>query len=550
MTRYKTDSRPTRRATIWGRVAALSLAVLTGGALAVPVFAPAPVAAQNSNSGGAGRLANAPGSFADLAERLLPAVVNISTTQMVAAEGRRPGQPPAAPGERPQGRRGPQGQGPGQGPEMPQFPPGSPFEEFFREFFDRQGRGGGQDTPSPRRAQSLGSGFIIDAAGFIVTNNHVIAEADEIKVTLHDNTQLTAKVLGRDTKTDLALLKVEPTKPLTAVKFGDSDKARVGDWVVAIGNPFGLGGSVTVGIVSARARDINAGPYDDFLQTDASINRGNSGGPMFNLQGEVVGINTAIYSPTGGSVGIGFAVPSTLARNVIDQLRQYGKTRRGWLGVNIQTVTDDIAESLGLDKPKGALVARVTEKGPADAAKIQPGDIVIRFDGREVGEMRRLPRMVAETSVDKTVDVVVWRQRKEVPLKVKLGELPEDDQLAAAPRDNPAAPPGRQQSAPATVDALGMALTQITPELRERYEIPEKTKGVLITKVTEGSTASERDLRPGDVIVEVAQEEVTSPSQLVKKVTDARAAGRKSVLVMVERRGEQRFVGLPVEPKG
>ena len=509
-------------------------------AVAVPLVSlqPLDVAAQNN------RGAPPAQGFADLAERLLPAVVNISTTQTVRAE-----RGPQAPGERRRGQ-GP-GQGPqGQGPEVPQFPPGSPFEEFFREFFDRQGRGGPQgERPesAPRRAQSLGSGFIIDPSGFVVTNNHVIAEADEIRVTLQDNTQLVAKVVGRDTKTDLALLKVEPSKPLASVKFGDSDKARVGDWVMAIGNPFGLGGSVTVGIVSARARDINAGPYDDFLQTDASINRGNSGGPMFNMAGEVVGINTAIYSPTGGSVGIGFAVPSILAKNVVDQLRQFGKTRRGWLGVNIQSVTDEIAESLGLDKAKGALVARVTEKGPADVGKILPGDVVIKFDGRDVTEMRRLPRMVAETSVDKTVDVVVWRKGKEVPLKIKLGELPEDDQVAAAPRDAPGSPGGRTAPSPATVDTLGMSLTQLTADLRERFEIPEKTKGVLITKVAEGSTASERDLRAGDVIVEVAQEEVTSPSQVVKKVTEAGTAGRKSVLVMVERRGEQRFIGLPVD---
>jgi serine protease Do len=506
-------------------------------ALAAPLVALQPVELSAQNRG-----APPAQGFADLAERLLPAVVNISTTQTIRAE-----RAPQTPGERRRGQ-GPQGQG----PEVPQFPPGSPFEEFFREFFDRQGRGGqpGERPEAPsRRAQSLGSGFIIDPSGFVVTNNHVIAEADEIRVTLHDNTQLTAKVIGRDAKTDLALLKVEPTKPLPSVKFGDSDRARVGDWIMAIGNPFGLGGSVTVGIVSARARDIQAGPYDDFLQTDASINRGNSGGPMFNMAGEVIGINTAIYSPTGGSVGIGFAVPSTLARNVVDQLQKFGKTRRGWLGVNIQSVTDEIAESLGLDRAKGALVARVTEKGPADAGKILPGDVVIKFDGRDVSEMRRLPRMVAETAVDKIVDVVVWRKGREVPLKIKLGELPEDDQLAAAPRGDQGGSGQRAPGAPATVDTLGMSLTQLTAELRERYEIPEKTRGVLITKVTEGSTAAERDLRAGDVIVEVAQEEVTAPAQVVRKVTEAGTAGRKSVLVMVERRGEQRFVGLPVEAK-
>jgi serine protease Do len=511
------------------RGAAFALVLMAGAALAPSGLLVAPAAAQS-------RAAVPSAGFADLAERLLPAVVNISTTQIIKPERGGPGgDSDRAPG--PQSRRG---------PDIPQFPPGSPFEEFFKEFFDRQGRN--NPDAAPRRMQSLGSGFIIDPAGYVVTNNHVIDGADEIKVTLHDNTQLNAKLIGRDTKTDIALLKVDSTKPLPAVKFGNSDTARVGDWVVAIGNPFGLGGSVTVGIVSARARDINAGPYDDFIQTDASINRGNSGGPMFNLAGEVIGINTAIYSPTGGSIGIGFAVPSALAHNVVDQIRKYGHTRRGWLGVNIQTVTDEIAEGVGLDKPKGALVARVTEKGPADVAKIQPGDVITKFDGREVGEMRRLPRMVAETPVGKLVDVTVWRKGKEIPLKVKLQELEENEQVAAAPKSGgPAANP--PPAPDATVSALGMSLAQLTSETRERYDVPEKTRGVLITKVNDGSSASERDLRAGDVIVEVAQEEVSAPDQVVKKIDEAKKAGRKSVLVMVERRGEQRFVGLPVDTK-
>ena len=520
-----------------GRTALLALAMFGAVAVASPTSTPA--AAQQQAQAPVSR-ANPSAGFADLAERLLPAVVNISTTQII--------RPDRAPGEREPGQRDPGQRDPGpqsrRGPDIPQFPPGSPFEEFFKEFFDRQGRGG--PDAAPRRMQSLGSGFIVDSSGYVVTNNHVIDGADEIKVTLHDNTQLNAKLIGKDTKTDIALLKVETPKPLPAVKFGNSDTARVGDWVVAIGNPFGLGGSVTVGIVSARARDINAGPYDDFIQTDASINRGNSGGPMFNLAGEVIGINTAIYSPTGGSIGIGFAVPSTLARNVVDQLRKYGRTRRGWLGVNIQTVTDEIAESIGLDKAKGALVARVTDKGPADNAKILPGDVVLKFDGREVTEMRRLPRMVAETPVGKTVDVLVWRKGKEVPLKVKLDELEENEQVASAPKSggpNPAKPAAPE----ATVSALGMSLSQLTQESRDRFDVAEKTRGVLITNVKDGSSASERDLRAGDVIVEVAQEEVTSPDQVVKKIDDARKAGRKSVLVMVERKGEQRFVGLPVE---
>ena len=464
--------------------------------------------------------------FADLAERLLPAVVNISTTQTVRQDRNQQ----QGPQQGPQGERR-------RGPEVPQFPPGSPFEEFFREFFDRQGR---PDAP-PRRTQSLGSGFVIDSTGYVVTNNHVIAEADEIKVILHDDTQLAAKVIGRDPKTDLAVLKVEPSKPLTAVKFGNSDQTRVGDWVVAIGNPFGLGGTVTAGIVSARARDINAGPYDDFIQTDASINRGNSGGPMFNLAGEIIGINTAIYSPSGGSVGIGFAIPANLAKPVIDQLRVSGKVRRGWLGVQIQSVTDEIAESLGLNKARGALVARVTENSPAAKGKIESGDVILKFDGKDVTEMRRLPRYVAETPVDRTVKVEVHRKGKSVMLDVTIGELDESEQVAAAPRGGQR---GQTNTGP-TVDALGMSLSAITPELRERYEVAEKTKGVLITKVSEGTPAAERGLRPGDVIVEIDQEEVTSPAQVAQKVKDARTAGKKkSILVMIERQGEQRFVGL------
>jgi len=474
--------------------------------------------------------------FADLAERLLPAVVNVSTTQIIKPD-RPSGDHEGGAGPGPESRRG------GPGPDMPQFPPGSPFEEFFKQFFDKQGRG--SPDSAPRRMQSLGSGFIIDPAGYIVTNNHVIDGADEIKVTLHDNRKFNAKLVGKDAKTDIALLKVDSPKPLPSVKFGNSDNSRVGDWIVAIGNPFGLGGSVTVGIVSARARDINAGPYDDFIQTDASINRGNSGGPMFNLAGEVIGINTAIYSPTGGSIGIGFAVPSALARNVVDQIRKYGHTRRGWLGVNIQTVTDDIAESLGLDKAKGALVARVTDRGPAAEAKIQPGDVILKFDGRDVTDMKRLPRMVAETPVGKTVEVDVWRKDKEIPLKVKLQELEENEQVASAPKND--APDKPAPVPEATVSALGMSLAQLTAETRERFDVPERTKGVLITKVNDGTSAAERDLRAGDVIVEVAQEEVSAPDQVVKKINEAKSAGRKSVLVMVERRGEQRFVGLPID---
>jgi serine protease Do len=499
--------------------------------LALPAAAQAPAPSRATTL--------APSTFADLAERLLPAVVNIQvvTNQTAqAAPGQAPGQPP----------RGPQGQTPPQRrPDAPQFPPGSPFEDFFKDFFDRQGRG--PDQQPQRRGQSLGSGFVVDPSGYIVTNNHVIDGAEEIRVVFHDNQTLTATLVGKDQRTDLALLKVEPKTPLAAVKFGDSDKARVGDWVVAIGNPFGLGGTVTQGIVSARQRDINAGPYDDFIQTDASINRGNSGGPLFNLSGEVIGVNTAIYSPTGGSVGIGFSIPSAIASNVVAQLRKDGRVRRGWLGVNIQSVTDEIAEGVGLDRARGALVARVPDNGPAAKANIKAGDVIVKFDGKEVTDMRRLPRLVAETPVEKSVKVEVWRNRATVTLDVRLGELEDEQQQAQTPGAKPATPPG----APAnSLDVLGMSLSAVTPELRQRFQLPEKQKGVVVTAVVDGSVAQERGIRAGDVIVEVAQTEVAQPAQIQDKVREQRGQGRKSVLIMVERGGEQRFVGLPVEPRG
>ncbi len=314
---------------------------------------------------------------------------------------------------------------------LPQAPEGSPFQDFFDEFFkDRQGdNNGGQ-----QKVQSLGSGFVLDAEkGIVVTNNHVIADADEIEVNFSDGSKLKAELVGTDTKTDIAVLKVDPkAKKLTAVKFGDSDKMRIGDWVMAIGNPFGLGGTVTVGIISARNRDINAGPYDDFIQTDAAINRGNSGGPLFNMDGEVVGINTAIISPSGGSIGIGFSIPSELAAGVVEQLREFGETRRGWLGVRIQPVTDEIAESLGMAEAKGALVSGIIKGGPVDNGSIQPGDVIIKFDGKDIDHMRELPLAVAESPVGKEVDVVVIRKGVEMTVKVTLGRLEEGEKLAEA----------------------------------------------------------------------------------------------------------------------
>lgn len=455
---------------------------------------------------------SAPESFADLAEKLLPAVVNISSTQVVRSTERQ---------------------------ERPQAPPGSPFEDFFKEFFDRN-----QQEGAPRRASSLGSGFIIDKAGFVVTNNHVIAEADEITVILQDDTRHEATLIGRDPKTDLALLKIEVDKDLPFVEWGNSTIARVGDWVVAIGNPFGLGGTVTAGIISARQRDINQGPYDSFLQTDASINRGNSGGPMFNMDGQVIGVNTAIFSPTGGSVGVGFSIPSSIAERVVVQLRDFGRTKRGWLGVRIQSVTDEIAESLGLDGASGALVADVTVNGPAQASKIEPGDVILTFDGKKVAEMRDLPRIVAETEIGKPVKVEVWRKNKRQVIDVVVGELEEERPVLAS-----TGPKGQAvEPEEAEIESLGVSVTAITDEMREQFKVPDDVRGVLVTGVTADSGAAEKGLRPGDVIVEVNQEEVSSPGQIAAKVSEASDNDRRSVLLLVNRNGDLRFVAVRVEP--
>ena len=488
-----------------------------------------------------------PNSFAPLARVLLPAVVNISSTIG--------GGPPPRPGARPDA------------PDAPQAPPGSPFEEFFRDFFNRNRPGPGgppsaeRDAPpgppggpnggpngSPpggRRGQSLGSGFIIDASGIVVTNNHVIDGASEINVILQDNTTLRAELIGTDPRTDLAVLRVRHTAPLPFVPWGNSDTAEVGDWVLAIGNPFGLGGTVTTGIVSARGRDIRQGPFDDFIQTDAAINRGNSGGPLFNMRGEVVGINTAIYSPSGGSIGIGFSIPSNLARGVAMQLAEGGRVRRGWLGVNIQQVTDEIAESLGLrGGTRGALIARAQEGAPAAAAGIRNGDVVLRFNNQEVRDMRGLPRIVADTPVGTQVPVVVWRDGAEVTVQVTLGELPPEPQLAAANPQTPAPQAGR----PVDIAGLGLRVAAITPELRERLRLRPDQRGVAVVEVAPNSPSAERELRPGDIILEVQQERVNTPQELSERVDRLRRQGRGTALFLVESANGQRFVPLRLAP--
>ena len=462
--------------------------------------------------------ARGPENIADVAEQVIDAVVNISTSQKVDA------------------RIG----------GLPDLPPGSPMEEFFDEFFKnrRGGQGGDQDRLA-RRVNSLGSGFIIDSAGLVVTNNHVIADADEINVILNDGSKLTAELVGKDTKSDLAVLRVHPDKPLKAVKFGDSEKLRLGEWVIAIGNPFSLGGSVTAGIVSARNRDINSGPYDNYIQTDAAINRGNSGGPLFNLNGEVIGVNTAIISPSGGSIGIGFAVPSNSALAVIDQLRQFGETRRGWLGVRIQQVTDDIAESLNLKPARGALVAGLDDRGPAKPAGIEPGDVIVRFDGRDIKDMHDLPRIVADTGVGKEVDVVVIRKGKEETHKVKVGRLEDGEKLAAANRKE-AAPEEKS----AVQKTLGLELSSLTDELRKKYKIRDSIKGVVVTGVdpSVASAPPDKRLSSGDVIVEVQYQSVGNPTDLQTRLDQLKGQGKKvAVLLVSNADGETRFVALSLQ---
>ncbi|RWB77798.1 MAG: DegQ family serine endoprotease [Mesorhizobium sp.] len=482
------------------------------GIVAVPSFVTPTVASDG------------PPSVADLAERLLGAVVNISTSQTVKGT-----------------------EGPGAVP-MPQLPEGSPFQDFFDDFFKNRG---GDKGGAAQKVQSLGSGFVIDAEqGIVVTNNHVIADADDIEVNFSDGVTLKATLVGTDTKTDVAVLKVDPKgHKLTAVKFGDSTTMRVGDWVMAIGNPFGLGGTVTVGIVSARNRDINSGPYDDFIQTDAAINRGNSGGPLFNAAGEVIGINTAIISPSGGSIGIGFSIPSQLAAGVVDQLRQYGETRRGWLGVRIQPVTDDIAESLGMATAKGALVAGVIKGGPVDNGTVQAGDVIIKFDGKDIHEMRDLPRVVAESPVGKAVDVVIVRKGVEQTVKVTLGRLEDGEKLASGENGNTDQDKGGKATPPvSTASVLGMTVGELNDQTRQKFGIAADVSGVVVTDVAKDSPAAERGIQPGEVITEIAQESVGTPKDVMDRIGALKEQGRKNALLMLaSKTGELRFVTIRMD---
>jgi len=451
--------------------------------------------------------ARGPEPVSDLAKELKGAVVNISTTQLLSSG-------PSVP--------------------VPRAPDGSPFDDLFEDFLDDRGQA--------RRINSLGSGFVIDPSGLIVTNNHVIENADEIIVKFTDGRKLkVVEVIGRDDKTDLALLRVEPDAPLQAASFGDSAAMTVGDWVMAIGNPFGLGGSVSLGIVSAVKRDINTGPYDAFIQTDAAINRGNSGGPLFNMDGEVVGVNTAIISPTGGSIGVGFALPSNSAKRVIAQLRDYGETRRGWIGVRIQSLSDEIAQSLKLDDARGALIAAVTPDGPAQQAGIGVGDVIVRFNDTPVETVRQLPRLVAETPIGATVPVVIARGGERLTVTLTVGQLDEgnDDEADASAGNN----------AVEDETVLGLSLSPLTSELRKEHGFSEDVTGVLVTEVAPQSPAAQRGIAAGTVINEVSHKPVKTPKEFFSRITELKELGRQTALLLFTvNKDEKRFIALPLQP--
>jgi serine protease Do len=457
------------------------------------VLAFSPVAAQDRG---------VPPTFADLADKVLPAVVNITATK----KG----------GEQPRSA-------------LPQLPEDSPFGGMLRRFWDQQQQDRAQRQPS----RALGSGFVIDPAGYIATNNHVVADADEITVTLHDGRQLKAKLIGADRTTDLALLKVESSAALPAVRFGDSAKTRVGDWVMAVGNPFNLGGTVTVGVLSARNRDLRSGPYDDYLQIDAPINRGNSGGPLFNMDGGVIGINTAIYSPTGGNIGIGFAIPATMATRVLDQLKANGKVERGWLGVYIQPMTEDLAQAMGLDRVRGALIAQVQDDSPAARAGLKAGETVLAVDGKAIEQSRDLARFVAEIKPGSTVKFTVWRNKKEAIVSVTLEALKSEQ---ANRRETPKS---ERSGAP----QFGFALSDLDDRGREAFSIPASVEGVLIARVASGSPAEEQGLQAGDVIVAVGGDAVTRAADASKKL-DAAKSDKRPVVLLISRQGVTRFVVL------
>jgi len=513
------------RAALWSSGAALAAGLAIALGAAAPVFPETQPDVPNAEAGaipegrqgsvtpapGEAPVQMAPTSFAELSERLSPAVVNITTTTNVAQVDRGPG---------------------------PMLPEGSPFEDFFRDFMDRQGPGrpGGPEQRQ-RRSNALGSGFIISPDGYIVTNNHVIEQADEVRVELYTGGELTAEVIGRDPRTDIALLKVSAKEPLPFVEFGDSDAAKVGEWVLAIGNPLGQGFSVSSGIISARNRTLQ-GSYDDFIQTDAAINRGNSGGPLFNMDGKVIGVNTAILSPNGGSIGIGFAMSSAVVERVVAQLQDFGETRRGWLGVRIQNVDEDMAEALGLDGAEGALVTDVPE-GPAAKAGMRSGDVILSFDGEEIEDTRELVRIVADTEVGRAVDIDVFRDGKRETLSVEIGLLEEPTLAAASGPDS-----GGKNAQPSEETVLGLSVTPLTDAQRERFGLSDETSGLVVVAVDPESDASDKGLMEGDVIVEVGQAPVATPAEMRDRIRAAEQAGRNSILLLVRRDDSPRFIAL------
>ncbi len=447
-----------------------------------------------------------PDSFAELVKAVQPAVVNIATTARVDTAV------------------------------MPEFrfPEGSPFERYFRDFFGHGFPGQPEMGPTPK-ARALGSGFIIDPDGFVVTNNHVIDKAEEITVTLNGGDHYPAKIIGRDPKTDLAVLKIDSDELLPYVEFGDSDAAQVGDWVIAVGNPFGLGGSVSAGIISARGRDIQSGPFDDYLQIDAPINRGNSGGPLFDRNGKVIGINTAIFSPSGGNVGIGFAIPSAMASTIVSQLKESGQVERGFLGVQIQEVTEDIAQSLDLDEARGALIAGVEPDGPAKEAGLKTGDLILEFNGQKVDRLKDLPRLVAAAKAGEKAEVRILRDGKERTVKVEVGRMPGDEMTAMR----------SSNSRDSEKVRLGVTLAPLTPEYKQRLRLPDDAEGVVIVDVERNSPAAREGLRAGDVIKRVGNKTVSTPEEVIKALEDQ--AKRKAVLLLISRQGNDRFVAVPLD---
>jgi serine protease Do len=523
-------------------IQSLRLTTFAAGVALALAFSPL-AQAQTAPAAGGSPLAAALPSFAPLVKKVMPAVVGVSATL----------KPGAAATEQldegDNGGNGDQDQGPDQNPGLgpDQGFPQSPFDEMLRRFFEQQGR------PFPRQQRehtvALGSGFIIDPTGYVVTNNHVVQNADKITVTFQDSSEHTAKVIGRDNKTDLALLKVDAPKPLPYVSWGSSDAEQVGDWVLAVGNPFGLGGSVSPGFISARGRDIHAGPYDDFLQIDPSINRGNSGGPTFNLDGQVVGINTAIYSPNGGSVGIGFAIPSSLAKPVIDQLREHGKVDRGWLGVQIQQVTPEIAKSLGLPKQEGALVADVTPGGPAAKAGFQQGDVILSFNGHDINKVRDLPIVVAQTPVGNDAKIHVWRKSGETDLTAKVAQMPENPQVArnTSPGNNRNGGDATAQNS----SAMGLRLAPLNSEWRQRLHLGRDVKGVVVTGVADDSPLADLGLQRGDVIESVNQKPTTTTQEVATALREAKnAKGSQNVLILLNRNGVNQYVALSLSNEG